>query len=551
MVSLFLLLYVPFTYSFHGVPVKNAAFRKSFFTMVSGYLAGVLLAGILLVPAALDILHNPRVGARGSVSFLFDLKVYIALLTGGSTMPVDLTSLWPYPFQVGELGHQTFFSFYCGSAVIPVVYSLFFGDRQDFRIRAMRNLELALLPVLVFPWLSSLMHGLSEPSFRWTFLLVLVHLLFFTYLFSHVKQYGKQLSSGWKLYMAVLAGASAIGLAAGILDVHKHSFHLFLIAIGAGLLLLYRGLLKRGWIRGVLVLSAVECLVSSAGYCYTHNVNYDFYTPSLDAKIFKYLQDTDSQKFYRICVENEDLQPVSPMHLNESLRCNYRGISAYDTTYAGTLSAFFEWIGQPGNLKSIADPEVLRMLGTEYWCVKDEKSLPEGYSFDYVLNNNEYEVYRLKNCRPLAFTYSHLRPVSSLEFDEGGRAVIDWNNELIVSDEDYAAWHGLVVPGEESSGIVTGYAEDNDLEITVDLSQTRVLFLSIPYDKGWTLQDNGVTLSTVPVQGGFTGVLLEAGSHTLRMHFMPQGLKAGAFCSLAGAAALGVILFLDHRRRVK
>ena len=239
------------------------------------------------------------------------------------------------------------------------------------------------------------------------------------------------------------------------------------------------------------------------------------------------------------------------MHLNESLIDDYRGVSAYDTTTAGSLSQFLTWIQQTSNLKVIEDPEVLRMLAAEYWCVRSADDLPGGYSFTYVLNNNEYQIYRLDSCRPLAFTYSRLRTLSSVQTGSDGKAIIDWNNELILSDDDYQRLKNEIEDGASVDAQVTSFAEDNDLSLFISVDREQILFLSIPYDRGWSIRDNGEAVEALKVQGGMMGIVLKPGDHTITMHFMPEGLKAATVSSLAGFVLLVVTVWLDHKRTGK
>lgn len=211
----FLLIYVPLTYAYHGEKVPSRKFFRFFFTLVLGGILGVMLGGALLVPAALDVLNNPRVGDGSSASLLFDAKVYLALLQNYATMPVDLFSIYDYPFQTGTSGHLTFFSFYSGCAAAPAVFGLYSHRKTNAKVRAIFHAEVALLPVMLLPVVSMFLHGMSEPSFRWTFLLVFFNLLIFALVYGNLPE--GILQAGWKLYLLLYSAVFVLSLLSGLM----------------------------------------------------------------------------------------------------------------------------------------------------------------------------------------------------------------------------------------------------------------------------------------------------------------------------------------------
>lgn len=58
--------------------------------------------------------------------------------------------------------------------------------------------------------------------------------------------------------------------------------------------------------------------------------------------------------------------------------------------------------------------------------------------------------------------------------------------------------------------------EGGTLSGTIHLGEPRLLTLSIPYRGSWTVTVDGEPAETLKVNGMYTGVLLEAGDHTVR-----------------------------------
>ncbi len=75
-----------------------------------------------------------------------------------------------------------------------------------------------------------------------------------------------------------------------------------------------------------------------------------------------------------------------------------------------------------------------------------------------------------------------------------------------------------------------------------------VLMTTIPYDPGWSITVDGVKTEITKVKDTFIGVMLEPGTHTVEMHYMPQGLFPGAVIT-AVSLLLFVLLWYITRRR--
>lgn len=66
-----------------------------------------------------------------------------------------------------------------------------------------------------------------------------------------------------------------------------------------------------------------------------------------------------------------------------------------------------------------------------------------------------------------------------------------------------------------------------------DIQQT--VFLSIPYDSGWTLKIDGKTAPLSRAFMGFSSFTLPAGTHSIEMKYTPPGFIPGALLTLLGA----------------
>jgi hypothetical protein len=77
-------------------------------------------------------------------------------------------------------------------------------------------------------------------------------------------------------------------------------------------------------------------------------------------------------------------------------------------------------------------------------------------------------------------------------------------------------------------------------------SGTALLRIALPYFPGWSASIDGQSVDLVPVDEALTGVFVPAGEHQISLQFRPKWFKLGAVLSLAGLAALLLLLALSH-----
>ena len=92
---------------------------------------------------------------------------------------------------------------------------------------------------------------------------------------------------------------------------------------------------------------------------------------------------------------------------------------------------------------------------------------------------------------------------------------------------------------------------DKKIKGTVNALEDGVLYLSIPYEKGWTAYIDGKKTDTFRVFGAMMGVKVAAGEHDVRLEYVPEGLVPGVIVSGCAAAATGALIWFEFRRKKK
>ena len=90
---------------------------------------------------------------------------------------------------------------------------------------------------------------------------------------------------------------------------------------------------------------------------------------------------------------------------------------------------------------------------------------------------------------------------------------------------------------------------DKEIKGTVNALEDGVLYLSIPYEKGWTAYIDGKKAETFRVFGAMTGVKVSAGEHDIKLSYVPEGLVPGVIISGSAAALTAALIWFELRRK--
>jgi len=80
---------------------------------------------------------------------------------------------------------------------------------------------------------------------------------------------------------------------------------------------------------------------------------------------------------------------------------------------------------------------------------------------------------------------------------------------------------------------------DNKITGQISLNKSKILSLSVPYNKGWTAYVNGKKTELIRVNTMFSGLILDAGVYDIELRYFTPGLKIGFVCFF-----IGLLLFL-------
>ena len=91
---------------------------------------------------------------------------------------------------------------------------------------------------------------------------------------------------------------------------------------------------------------------------------------------------------------------------------------------------------------------------------------------------------------------------------------------------------------------------DTSLSGTVNAQKDGLCYFSIPQEKGWRAYVDGEAVQTETVGGAMLAVPVSQGTHTVELHYTPEGFALGMTLTCV-SAALWIALFLLEKRRGK
>lgn len=90
---------------------------------------------------------------------------------------------------------------------------------------------------------------------------------------------------------------------------------------------------------------------------------------------------------------------------------------------------------------------------------------------------------------------------------------------------------------------------NNSLDGEIKTRIKQLVFLSIPFDKGWEAKVNGKDAAIIMVDGGLSAILVESGNNAISLRYFPPFVKTGLYFTLLGLLIFGMLVFNEKFRR--
>lgn len=167
---------------------------------------------------------------------------------------------------------------------------------------------------------------------------------------------------------------------------------------------------------------------------------------------------------------------------------------------------------------------------------------------DILLNNNWYAYTQSYDRRQLwNLTYQTSGQPLELAFRTSVEDEIDLTGlKLVRSDND--AMDNVINNRLNQKLKITDWGNNfikGNVNITDDSS---MMLMTIPYNPGWRVKVDGITVQSQEVWGSLLAFPITAGQHKIEMLFIPDGIILGSLISLVTAGTIGYFWYRDTNR---
>ncbi len=541
----FLILY--FLVRYRGTPQK--AWVENVLTCLACGALGVGMAAVLFLPSVLYIRGNSR--SRTSLSrndLVYDLRNYLYILKGflfpGDDMLDEsavLTGKWK--------STSCYLPFFGVSMVLA-----YLGKDRSW----LRRLLLLLLVITLFPILQSVFVLFATVYQRWWYMLTLVMALATVLVLEKPEEYrvGRCLGIYAALVTAFYLGIRYIpwGEGTGVAVFHGDRFLLFyLLAVTGPVLLLLLKRLGRFGYRPVAALTVCCCILTTG------------------LTLHYYRQGADEESFLRDY--RAGLQLASP---NDQYRYNSVdntlmltgqaiGVGAFTSTPENSSRDFdqlFDIVSSNSTERREEIPGLPQLLGGRYtvasgagaenvvdqvvsdgltYSVSEGAACPIGFAVDYyILREDLMALDRSQR----AVTLMRAAVVDPAAAEQVAAAA----EPLDARSVDYERPLDDLV-GDTVEQAVGNFTRDSSgFACTTDYGSDRLVYFTVPWDRGWTAEIDGAQTAVVN-SGGMMVLVVPAGAHQLRFTYRTPGFRAGLAISLASFAVFFGLCAVGRGRR--
>lgn len=558
-IALFSPLYFIYRYSTLNQSFNH--FKSHFMTWVGMSFIAVLLSSVLLVPSVLYIVNNSRVGKFEWVWAFKDLKTYFYLIQS-LVIPTHLVAYSdhiPNPFILdSSQDNLREMMFWVGSIPILTFVESLFVKNPSFR-KSQRSVLIGFCFLFLFPFLSAMIHGFSEISYRWSFMWISWILISSAYVLEHQLQSLNYSVVTFWIGLAFI-NIPALWMWVSMPHANYNAYYLLILAVD-GLWLISYAALKTQSLTIILSFMVLESLFINGYFLDVDRLSSSYTLPSWTfvegathvlqtqpEELNSYLSSLDEQnsyQFYRVYIPYDSLYWSFSYNMN--LIYNVHGLSSYDSTYSSSLDDFLSWFPDSSVpyvdwTFDIKNPLLMDFLNVKYAIVTNESEVPFNHS-TLVEDNflGGLNVYENQNYRPIGYTPTQIITEENYATDPDDRIL----DTVIVSQNDYDSIKPFI---QNSSMTYIQSFENNGNYVftTLETTEKSFLVLTLPYDQGWSAKVNGSNVAVYKVNGGFMGVKIPAGVSNLELSFIPYGFKWGLALSGLGIFLLLGVIFQEQ-----
>ncbi len=279
-----------------------------------------------------------------------------------------------------------------------------------------------------------------------------------------------------------------------------------------------------------------------------------------------------------ISYENDDADyfrvDMSEDYDNYPMFWGLSSMRTFHSTVSPSIMEFYDSIGITRDVASRAEPKYYTLRGlfsVKYYFDRVDENAEEENEFEmpgftFYKQENGFNIYRNDYFIPMGFTYDKFVTNVTLE-DRTDATKEKVLIQALVLEEEQGAKYADIIEEVDNTAVLNlsearylelckEHAEESCRNFRYDssgfsgeitLETPKLVFFSVPYDKGWTATVNGNPVDVERVSNGFMAVRAEAGENTIEFAYETPGLRAGAIITFGGILLLAAYLLLGKK----
>jgi len=556
---------------------------RKFLRVVLESVFGLLLAGAVFLPSVLAVMGNPRTGSSrlltGQLMWIWGWNQRLPAILQSWFFPPEQPS---NPVFFPEMGAKwsslsAWLPLFSATGVVAYLQT----HRRDF---LKRMLVLSMIASVVPIFNAAFVLFNDSYYARWFYMPVLLMCAATAVALERREQ--PEYREAWRSGFFWVGGITLVFvLAVGFspkrdgdeltFGLYSDAARFWFISSTALLCLVLAGIAvfrlsrHRHFHRAVFAAFSVITVIYSVAYIGSGKHSRDYDRTYLDTVVFgadKIAVETD-EPFAR-----SDLYECSD---NLGLHWGLPNIQAFHSVVPVSIMEFYPSLGIKRDVSSKPGTEyrALRDLLSVRWLfIPEEEAEQEPMpDFTYFDTQNGYNIYENDRFLPMGFAFdaaiSYGDAGDTLRSDRTQRYLlhalvmtedaIDRNEDIldveweIENARTTASAAKKSVEERRRAGVDSFAVDRRGFTAQTSYDAPKLVFFSVPYDKGWTAEVNGELTRIERVDYGLMAVRVPAGAATVRFSYFPAGLAEGAAASAIGAILLSVYLVIAALRQGK
>lgn len=558
---------------------------KLFGWLVLEAVIGLLLSGVLLVPALVALMGNPRTGdfIEGYNTLIYGNAQRYGLIISSLFFPPDIPAR-PNFFPDSNAKWSSVSAFLPLFSMVGVITFLKL-KRKNF----VKTIIVISGIIAMVPFLNAAFSAFNYAYYaRWFYMPILfMALATAVTLEEHTEElpFGLKVTAGFVAFftlIGIMPKKEGDGYVWFSLVKNPERFWAYVLVALFGLLCVWLLVImtnshKRFWRTASCCFAAIT-VAYSAFIIFTGKTEGHGYDVVAERGIYgaqKLSLPDPKQSFYRI--DSFDEMDNLGMFLKQPT------INAFHSIVPSSVIDYYELVGEQrgvGSRPTLAKSGIRALCNVKYVLQSESKAENVPLGFSYMDTQNGYKVYQNDYFVPMGVGLDYI--ISKQQMSSAG----EYKDRLLLkglyldneeadekADSSYAAIRSVLPELSDDDASMSKLSSDEDYVAacealadehvksfsydsygfwaTYTAKKPQAVLFSVPYDKGFSAKVNGQPVEILKANGGFMAVPVNSGQNTIVFTYQTPGLLTGAMVTALGLVLLGgYMAFMFRLRRV-